>query len=46
LLHHSDIVEEIAAQRQGEIGAVDQHILEGQNTVSKPLASAISFKAF
>jgi hypothetical protein len=31
-------VEEIAALRQGEIGAVDQHILEGQNTVAKPLA--------
>lgn len=30
MFHHSDIVEEIATQRQGEIDAVDQYILEGQ----------------
>ena len=30
MLHHRDIVEEIATQRQGEIDAVDQYIAEGQ----------------
>jgi len=30
MLHHRDIVEEIATQRQGEIDAVDQYILEGE----------------
>jgi hypothetical protein len=26
MLHHSDIVEEIATQRQGEIDAIDQYV--------------------
>ena len=30
MLHHRDIVEEIATQRQGEIDAVDQYILESE----------------
>jgi hypothetical protein len=30
MLHHGDIVEEIATQRRGEIDAVDQYISEGQ----------------
>jgi hypothetical protein len=30
MLHHLDIVEEIATQRQGEIDAMDQYISEGQ----------------
>jgi hypothetical protein len=30
MLHHRDIVEEIATQRQGEIDAVDLYISEGQ----------------
>jgi hypothetical protein len=29
MLHHRDIVEEIATQRQGEIDAIDQYISEG-----------------
>src|SRR5438128_11668263 len=30
VLHHSDIVEEVATQRQGEVDAIDQYISEGQ----------------
>lgn len=30
MLHHRDIVEEIATQRQGEIDVVDQYISEGE----------------
>lgn len=30
MLHHGDIVEEIATRRQGEIDAIDQYISEGQ----------------
>jgi hypothetical protein len=30
VFHHRDIVEEIATQRQGEIDAIDQYIVEGQ----------------
>jgi hypothetical protein len=30
MLHHSDIIEEIATE--GEIDAVEQYILEGQNS--------------
>jgi hypothetical protein len=30
MLHHRDIVEEIATRRQGEIDAVDQYISEGE----------------
>lgn len=30
MLHHRDIVEEIATKRQGEIDAVDQYIPEGE----------------
>ena len=30
VLHHSDIVEEVATQRQGEVDAIDQYISGGQ----------------
>jgi hypothetical protein len=30
MFHHRDIVEEIATQRQGEIDAIDQNIVEGR----------------
>jgi len=30
MLHHRDIVEEIATQRQGEIDAIDRYIAEGR----------------
>ena len=30
VLHHRDIVEEIATQRHGEIDAIDQHISDGK----------------
>jgi len=35
MLHHSDIVEEIATQRQGEIDAIDQYISQGQKLPSR-----------
>ena len=36
MLHHGDIVAEIATQRQGDIDAIDRYISEGQN--SPPVA--------
>ena len=30
MLHHGDIVEDVATRRQGEIDAIDQSILDGK----------------